>query len=432
MNRRVTISGTAFSQLVRRLATAPDQAVVCPAGVNRLPDGEEFLVHNLILGAEPNRSVEAAAIFVGAESAFGMMARLESAVRGPSPRPCSAWIAVGIRGAAGNLAGFVLNRGELRALDSVSLVGAGLPIVQLCPGEPDRYPRTEDPAIWRRTIGVLGETAWRRLGGLRFCIIGCGRSGSLLANSLWRFGAHRLTLIDPDTVEPSNLGETDLLRMEDVGMPKVEALAISFRVQCPAEENVPVTAIPEACDSPAALSAARQADVLICCVDNPAARFVAAWLAKVYMKPLLDVGTGILHSSLPERQMGADVRLVMPDHRCLMCFGGVSGMERTGAWPFRAAGYQVAREWIPERSGSLRSLNTIASGLGCRLLEGLVEGRIVASRYEHLEFDAEDRPRLEARQPEPQPSCPLCRLTGHGDGAADSLDRFLPSLAMRR
>jgi len=55
-------------------------------------------------------------------------------------------------------------------------------------------------------------------------LIGAGGIGSAVALGLAKMGCQRLTLIDPDQVEPHNL-PSQLYRLADVGRPKVEALA---------------------------------------------------------------------------------------------------------------------------------------------------------------------------------------------------------------
>ncbi len=58
----------------------------------------------------------------------------------------------------------------------------------------------------------------------RVHIIGCGASGSTVAETLARFGITKITLYDFDTVEPKNIAN-QMFRHEDIGKPKVEAVA---------------------------------------------------------------------------------------------------------------------------------------------------------------------------------------------------------------
>ena len=65
-------------------------------------------------------------------------------------------------------------------------------------------------------------------------------------------------------------------------------------------------------------------DLIICCADNDSARLAAGLLASLYLRPLLDIGSGIVREGGGLR-MGGDIRLVLPgEGRCLWCFGGVA------------------------------------------------------------------------------------------------------------
>ena len=75
-----------------------------------------------------------------------------------------------------------------------------------------------------RTARALGNRIMERLHKLDFCIIGCGGTGANFAEMLVRSGARRLTLIDGDSVDVSNLNRVFSFSAEDIDMPKVEAL----------------------------------------------------------------------------------------------------------------------------------------------------------------------------------------------------------------
>jgi hypothetical protein len=59
-------------------------------------------------------------------------------------------------------------------------------------------------------------------------VIGVGGIGSPVALALAKMGCQRLTLYDPDVIEPHNL-PNQLYRLGDIGRPKVEALADLLR-----------------------------------------------------------------------------------------------------------------------------------------------------------------------------------------------------------
>jgi len=81
-------------------------------------------------------------------------------------------------------------------------------LIELMVGYPDRLARAiGHPVSWiGRLIGALGGAdVWDRLTGLHYTLVGLGRTGSLVAHTLARRGARRLTLIDPDAVSYTHL-----------------------------------------------------------------------------------------------------------------------------------------------------------------------------------------------------------------------------------
>jgi len=66
------------------------------------------------------------------------------------------------------------------------------------PAERERYSR-------QILFSGIGETGQEALLAARAAIVGCGALGSFQAAALARAGVGRITLIDRDYVEPSNL-----------------------------------------------------------------------------------------------------------------------------------------------------------------------------------------------------------------------------------
>ncbi len=83
---------------------------------------------------------------------------------------------------------------------------------------PDRYSRQ----VLFAPIGAVGQA---RLGAAHVAIVGVGATGAATASLLARAGVGRLTLIDRDFVEPSNLQRQVLFDEYDAlhGLPKAEA-----------------------------------------------------------------------------------------------------------------------------------------------------------------------------------------------------------------
>lgn len=293
----------------------------------------------------------------------------------------------------------------------------------------------QDAARWSRLIGALGGLdVWQRLTSLNFCIIGTGRTGSLVATTLAKHGVHNLTLVDPDVLELHNLDAMDGVTERDLGRFKAQAIAKNLQQDLP---HAHVEASPVSIITVEGRRPVKSADVLVCCVDDDASRLVIGGLASCYEKPLLDIGTGIFNGesnqrsalspqspATSQRRMGADVRLILPGDGCLLCWGGVANLPgalerlRSEIAVGRSVG-QPRRPWHEERAGSLRSLNSIAAHLGIRLLEDLVASRLRRSVWLQLQSDENGIPSIRSLPASRHSGCNFCSLLGIGDLPTD-------------
>jgi molybdopterin/thiamine biosynthesis adenylyltransferase len=265
----------------------------------------------------------------------------------------------------------------------------------------------------------------------------------MMAESLARTGLRQLVLVDPDCVEEGNF-EMSGVTAGGLGEHKVVALTDYLRALPAAPQVTPVRG--SVLDW-SALSALKACDVLFCCVDSPDARLATAVLSTLYLKPLIDVGTGILRAETRSPvQMGADVRLTLPGDACLLCLGGVGDPEgvdrevlalpRTTDSPVGTHHSPLSTEqpWWRQRAGSLRSLNGVAVHLGVRLLEELVVGSLQESVRLRLDFDMLGLPHLQTAR-HIQAGCQLCGQSGQGDAGLSipgesGIERLQPLLRM--
>jgi hypothetical protein len=470
MNYHLKISMATFANIIKKLARGGFASVRTPAWISRLPHAVEFLVgqDGLALGRES----PSAWISWLAQDSTGSVHRQAPILAGMlEPASYEVTVALGLDEQAGLASATCQTPFGPRSLVSITVVGPGMRRIyfgsrrdnSLKGRQAQVDPRGSsadslanlwtdediEKQVWSRTIGALGEVAWNRMGTIRWAILGCGRSGSLVAASLAHLNARYITLIDPDTLEHHNLGEMDLVRLDQVGMNKAQALATVLEsalssVSEPAGNKAvlgeyllgePIArpvAVGESLLSLSALVAVKRADILICCVDNPAARLGASVLAKFYLKPIVDIGTGILNKQGTgglgrSMQMGADIRLVLPD-RCLLCSGGIGNLGTAlSAFADKHGNEPLAKgpnDWRRQRAGSLRSLNQVAVGLAMRTVEDFIAGGSEGNTWAHLEIAADGGPRLEVRVPISSGRCPLCSVDRGGDAGVEVIQRM--------
>jgi hypothetical protein len=111
-----------------------------------------------------------------------------------------------------------------------------------------RIALTWNDSFKRPTLGTLFDRNIRAFGGavqsvvqdLRVAIIGCGGTGSAVAEQLVRLGVRRFMLFDPDKLTESNLTRVYGSTPEDVGRMKVNVLADQILMIAPGAKVEPI------------------------------------------------------------------------------------------------------------------------------------------------------------------------------------------------
>ena len=78
--------------------------------------------------------------------------------------------------------------------------------------------------IFNRAELLLGDCVMDRLASVRVILFGVGGVGSWCAEGLVRSGVTHLTLVDADSVAPSNINRQRMATVSTVGRPKVDVL----------------------------------------------------------------------------------------------------------------------------------------------------------------------------------------------------------------
>lgn len=227
---------------------------------------------------------------------------------------------------------------------------------------------------YSRQAGALGAEVLARMQRSRFALVGVGRTGSALAHSLARMGGS-LLCIDPDTMEAHNL-DADLPPLHE-GLPKVQALAWQLRGLMRPGATLQTQVLPVS--SPAIGPLLAEADIVLCCVDNDAARLWANAWALALHKPLLDVATGV-HAHGAE----ADLRLLLPGRGCLSCMGGFAQQADLPRQLQQAMPPATPGDFRRQRRGSLRSWAQVSANLGLRMVEQVYAGARHQSTHRRL------------------------------------------------
>lgn len=172
-----------------------------------------------------------------------------------------------------------------------------------------------------RNIRAFGEPIQHALIQMHIVVVGCGGTGSAVAEQLVRLGVRYLTLIDPDTLTGSNVTRVYGSTHADVGRLKCDVLAEHLLAIAPDLQVVRVHAMLTLEDTARHLM---HADVIFGCTDDNAGRLVLSRAATHLLTPVIDCGV-LLTSDADDRLDGVHGRVTVlhPGGACLICRGRI-------------------------------------------------------------------------------------------------------------
>ena len=233
-------------------------------------------------------------------------------------------------------------------------------------------------------IGIEGQQ--RILDG-RALVIGAGGLGSPVALFLGTAGVGRLTLVDHDSVDLTNLQRQIAHRMDRIGRPKVESAAESVHAINP---GVDVVALHERADAARLDELVATHDVVLDCSDNFATRQAVNAACVKHTRPLVS-GAAI----------GFDGQISVYDTRSAdaPCYACVFPPEST----FEEVRCSTMGVFAP----LVGIIGAMQAAEALKLIAGI--GSSLAGRLQML--DARAMEWSEVRLPR-QAQCPVCRARG--------------------
>lgn len=244
-------------------------------------------------------------------------------------------------------------------------------------GERERYSR-------QILFAGLGEGGQERLLRAHAAIVGCGALGSFQAAALARAGVARLTIVDRDYVEPSNLQRQWLFEEADAAETLPKAVAAERRL---ARINSTVAVRGVVADlTPANIDELLgDAQVILDGTDNFETRYLINDFALSRAIPWIYGGAvgsyGITMPVIPERTA------------CLRC-----------VYPEPPAGAQPTCE----TAGVLNSITAIVAALQTADALKILAGRLESVHSRIVTVDVWEGGIREIAQPAPDPACPAC------------------------
>lgn len=277
----------------------------------------------------------------------------------------------------------------------------------------------QDLERWDRHIRWLGEEGQRKISGTHLVVCGVGGIGSVVVANAKGLGFKEITLIDPDKVEMSNLNRLMGAERDDVGKFKVGIMEREIRKVDP---GVVVHVLPCKVEEDEAHRAIIDGDVIISGLDDLSSRFEVQILSARYLKPLLDIGSGI--SLKADRKtvadMGGQVVLYYPGGPCLACqgipiFEAVTGLSNEIR---RTVGYVRGTDVTPP---SVVTTNSVIGGMAMNTLVKYLVGFPINSTHTKYDLMGETIHHFNFGK---KAECPICGsqgLEGRGDEFAEIL-----------
>jgi molybdopterin/thiamine biosynthesis adenylyltransferase len=221
---------------------------------------------------------------------------------------------LGTTGGKPMLSGRLYDDGESpRSVDRVRVAGQQLRIMRAAEGQTED---DSDAEVYDRQIRAFGKEGQRILRRLRVGIVGCGGTGSSVAEQLTRLGVGSLVLVDDDKISDTNVTRVYGSRLADEKRPKVETLRDHLT-------DIGLGTVIEIHDGRIThrehLMALRGCDLVFGCTDNNSSRLTLSRLAYWYLMPVIDMAVVI--KSAEESIIGVygRVTLASPGEPCLLC-----------------------------------------------------------------------------------------------------------------
>jgi molybdopterin/thiamine biosynthesis adenylyltransferase len=176
----------------------------------------------------------------------------------------------------------------------------------------------EPLGMYNRNVRAFGPAIQVALGELTVGIVGCGGTGSAVAEQLVRLGVRKFVLLDPQSLTDSNVTRVYGSSLSDVDRPKVDICADNIRSIAPSAEVEPLQSTVTVAASATRLT---RCDVVFGCTDDNAGRLVLSRLSTYFLLPVIDCGVLISSEKDTGEIIGIDGRVTVlsPGSACLIC-----------------------------------------------------------------------------------------------------------------
>jgi molybdopterin/thiamine biosynthesis adenylyltransferase len=211
------------------------------------------------------------------------------------------------------------NTKQSEDIDSIRIVGRPIKEINIIK---ENIPGTiNSKEIYNRQILALGEYGQKIIQNSYVGIVGLGGIGSHVFQQIIHLGVSKVLVIDPDTVEESNLSRLIGSKSDDA-LDKKLKVSVMERF---ANEIRPDTRVIAEKGTIYDISIAQKlldTDIIFCCTDNLTSRMILNRISYQYFIPVIDTGVDIQCTSIGNiRSAAGRITVLLPDEPCLGCIG---------------------------------------------------------------------------------------------------------------
>ena len=276
------------------------------------------------------------------------------------------------------LDGRVWTTSGMSSLGALEIVGDSIQVLRASsfPFAPQQRKRWSVDASTARQELLWGRDGQARLCDARVVVVGCGGTGSHVAQQLAHLRVGSIALVDGDRVEETNLSRLIGATSEDIGRFKVDVVAELVRRIAPGTEVDPIRKSVLDVDAHALVGA----DVIVCATDGHGSRALLTELVQQYLVPVVDLGVEVAGGDAGAFRAGGGVRILRPSTGCLWCAGTLNPeLVRREYLTDSEREAEIRRGYIrdhDEPAPSVVALNGVVASMAvlevCQLLVGML------------------------------------------------------------
>ncbi len=231
-----------------------------------------------------------------------------------------------------------------------------------------------------RQVRAFGAAGQAILSKLHVAVVGGGGTGSVVVQQLAHLGVRRLTIIDPDDVETTNLNRLVGAGPADIGTAKVK---VARRTVLAVNPDAQVEAVVGDIVDHAIAQRLASFDFVFLCTDSHASRAVVGQSAYQHLVPTIDMGVSITVGAAGVEYVTGRVQMLAPGATCLSCTRALDGelIRREMMTPEQRAADPYV-QGVHEPQPAVISLNSTMASLAVTMFLGALTPIPAQARFQ--------------------------------------------------